>query len=194
MQKKVDARYRNFGCVVYPESAPDDWMDIVSSYHVPAFISPIHDSDLNPVGNEHKKDHYHVMFMYEGKKSRSQIEQVFSSFGGVGCEVINSIRGYARYLCHLDNPEKHQYNPEDVKAFAGADYHGICSLAIDKYNTVGEMMDYCKLNQIYSFSSLCLYAKDYRFDWFRILCDNGAFIMREYLKTLWIENCSEDKQ
>lgn len=194
MDKKVDARYRNFGTVVYPDTAPDDWMEIVSSYHVPAFISPIHDSDLNPVGNEHKKDHYHVMFMYEGKKSRSQIEEVFSSFGGVGCEVINSIRGYARYLCHLDNPEKHQYNPEDVIAFAGADYHGICSLAIDKYNTIGEMMDFCILNQIYSFSSLSRYAKEYRFDWFRILCDNGAFFMKEFIKSYYWENTSEDKK
>lgn len=77
MDKKVDARYRNFGTVVYPDSAPDDWMEIVSSYHVPAFISPIHDSDLNPVGNEHKKDHFHVMFMYEGKKVVPRLRKSF---------------------------------------------------------------------------------------------------------------------
>lgn len=186
MEKKEVTRYRNFGCVVYPDSAPDNWLDIVSSYHVPCFVSPLHDQDIDPQ-NQPKKPHYHVMFMYEGKKSRAQIEEVFSSFSGVGCEVVNSIRGYARYLCHLDNPEKARYNPEDVVSFGGADYHGICSLAIDKYNSIGEMMDYCSLNGIYSFAYLCRYAKEYRFDWFRILCDSGAFIMKEYLKTLFWE-------
>ena len=195
VEKKVESRYRNFGTVVYPDSAPENWMDIVSDIHVPCFISPLHDQDVNPVGNEPKKPHYHVMFMYEGKKSRNQILEVFSSFGGVGCEVINSIRGYARYLCHLDNPEKHQYNPENVKSFAGADYLNICSLATDKYKAIGDMMDFCNLECIFSFSYLCRYAKEYRYDWYRILCDSGAFIMKEYLKGLkWeIDNCEVPK-
>lgn len=180
-------RYRNFGCVVYPESAPEGWKDMVSDLHVSAFISPLHDQDMDPQ-NQPKKPHYHVMLMYEGKKSRQQIEEVFASFGGVGCEVVNSVRGYARYLCHLDNPEKVQYAVEDVTAYAGADYWGICSLAVDKYGAIGEMMDYCNLNDCYSFSTLCMYARDYRFDWFRILCDSGALIMREFLKSMFFDH------
>lgn len=73
-------RYRNFGCLVYPESAPEGWKDMVSDLHVAAFISPLHDKDMDPQ-NQPKKPHYHVMLMYEGKKSRQQIEEVFASFG-----------------------------------------------------------------------------------------------------------------
>ncbi len=185
-------RYRNFGCVVYPESAPENWLDILSELKLPAFVSPLHDSDIDIQGQE-KKPHYHVMIMFEGKKSRDQVTQIFSQIGGVGCEIVNSIRGYARYLCHMDNPEKHQYNPDDIVAFAGADYFGICNLAVDKYKSIGEMMDFCKLEGIHSFAYFCRYAKDNRFDWFRILCDSGAFIMREYLKTLtWEDNQNSD--
>lgn len=186
-KKKVDTRYRNFGCVVYPDSAPEGWLEILSDLHVPAFVSPLHDQDIDPQ-NQPKKPHYHVMVMYEGKKSKDQIQEVFASFGGVGCEKVNSVRGYARYLCHLDNPEKCQYSTEDVRAFAGADYFGICSLAIDKYGAIGEMMDYCNLNDVYSFSWLCTYAKDNRMDWFRILCDSGALIMREFLKSAFFDH------
>lgn len=185
--REATPRYRNFGCVVYPESAPEGWRDILSDLHVAAFVSPLHDQDIDPQ-DQPKKPHYHVMVMYEGKKSRKQVEEVFSSFGGVGCEVINSIRGYARYLCHLDNPEKHQYNTEDVTAYAGADYFGTCNLAVDKYNSIGEMMDFCNLNDCFSFSALCTYARDNRFDWFRILCDSGALIMREFLKSAFFDH------
>ena len=48
------------------------------------------------------------MIMYDGKKSIEQAKENFDKIGGVGCEIVNSTRGYARYLCHLDNPDKEQ--------------------------------------------------------------------------------------
>ena len=109
IEKSRDTRARNYACVVYPDSAPTNWQDILSGHCVPAFISPLHDKDFNVTG-EPKKPHYHVVLMFDGKKSVNQVTEIFQSFGGVGCEVVKSIRGYSRYLCHLDNPEKAQYN------------------------------------------------------------------------------------
>lgn len=181
-ERKIDTRTRNFACVVYPESAPKDWQEILSKHFVPAFVSPLHDKDINPTG-ESKKAHYHVMLMFEGKKSVEQVTEIFKSIGGVGCEKINSIRGYARYLCHLDNPEKVQYSPEHVRSFCGADYNGVIGLATDKYKAIGEMIDYCEENDITSYSELLLYCRQERFDWFRVLCDNGTVVVKEYLKS-----------
>ena len=98
-KKSIDKRSRNFATVVYPESAPNDWQEILSSHFVPSFVSPLHDKDKNPTG-EDKKPHYHVVVMFEGKKSDEQVKEVFDSIGGVGLEKVQSIRGYARYLCH----------------------------------------------------------------------------------------------
>lgn len=178
----VEQRYRNFACVVYPDSAPENWQDILSDLHIPAFISPLHDKDINPTG-EPKKPHWHVVLMFEGKKSISQIEEYTTLFGGVGHEVVKSIRGYGRYLCHLDNPEKAQYPIEGVRALCGADYVGVIGLAVDKYKAIGEMVDFCNEFSIYSFADLLEYSKNERFDWFRILCDNGAIVMKEFLKS-----------
>ena len=175
-------RFRNFVTVVYEESAPPDWKSILSEQLVPAFISPYHDCDVNPTG-EVKKPHYHVMIMFEGQKSPEQAKEIFDKIGGVGCLVVNSIRSMARYLCHLDNPDKAQYKVEDVTSLSGADYHGICSLAIDKYKAIGEMIDFCEENNIVSFSQLLVYCRAERFDWFRVLCDNGTVVMREFLKS-----------
>lgn len=179
---KANSRYRNFACVVYPESAPANWLEIIGDSKTPVLVSPLHDSDINPTG-EHKKPHYHVLAAYDGKKSISQASEFFSSFGGVGCEVVQSLRGYARYLCHLDNPEKHQYNQADVLQFGGIDFVSCIGLPTDKYKAVSEMMEYCRENNVYSYADLLDYARISHFDWFRVLCDSATVVMKEYLKS-----------
>lgn len=186
----ADLRGRNFATVVYPESAPDHWIDILSDFHIPAFISPLHDQDVNPTGEE-KKPHYHVMIMYEGKKSIQQVGEVFAAIGGVGCEQISTIRGYARYLCHLDNPEKAQYNPDDVKQLAGADYNNIIGLPTDKYKCLREMQEFIKSQDVEYYSDLADYALEFRQDWYRILCDSGTYFIREYIKSRSLKNKRE---
>lgn len=175
-------RTRNFASVVYPESAPENWQEILAEEFIPAFISPLHDQDLNPTG-EVKKAHYHVILMFDGVKTVDQAKEVFEKIGGVGCEVIKSIRGYARYLCHLDNPEKAQYQPDEVRSLCGADYSSVIGLVIDKYKAIKEIINFCRDNMIVSYSDLLEFAMDERPDWFRVLCDNGSYVVKEYLKS-----------
>lgn len=187
------SRTRNFATIVYPESAPENWLDILGEQCIPCFVSPLHDKDENSLDKERKKPHYHVMLMFEGVKSIEQVQGIFSLIGGVGCEVVQSLRGAARYLCHLDNPEKAQYDTSLVRCFAGADYMSVIGLAIDKYKAIGEMMDYCDEKCIYSYATLFRYARRERFDWFRILCDSGSVAMKEFLKTkYWEEKNAEE--
>lgn len=128
--KRAGERTRGYATIVYPESASSDWKEILADLKIQVLISPLHDQDVNPTG-EPKKPHYHVMLMFEGPKSSAQAKAVIATFGGIGCEVINSTRGYARYLCHLDNPEKHRYSPSDVQQFGGVDYQSTVELASD---------------------------------------------------------------
>lgn len=176
-------RTRNFTTIVYPESAPENWQELLAEQFIPAFVSPLHDKDVNP-GGEAKKPHYHVMIMFDSVKTIEQARSVFNVIGGVGCEVVNSLRGCSRYLCHLDNPEKAQYNPEDVRSLCGADYVGACSLVIDKYKAIREMIAFCKETGLVSYADLLEYCAEQRFDWFRVLCDNGTVVMKEYLKSV----------
>lgn len=178
-----DGRTRNFACVVYADSAPENWQAILAEQFIPCFISPYHDKDFNPDG-EPKKPHWHVMLMFDGVKTKEQAKQVFEKINGVGLEIIQSVRGYARYLCHLDNPEKAQYNTEDVKMYNGADYLGQIGLATDKYKAISEMMLFCCRNQLTSYRRLLDYCSHERYDWFRVLCDNGSYVILEYIKSL----------
>lgn len=175
-------RTRNFATVVYPESAPDRWQEILGEQFIPAFISPLHNADIDP-GDQPKKPHYHVVLMFDSTKTSEQAQEVFSKIGGVGCEKVQSIRGYARYLCHLDNPEKAQYDQAEVSCLCGADYATVIGLASDKYKALAEMEEFCEKYNVFSFFALCRYATAHRTDWSRTLKDNGALYMKEYLQS-----------
>lgn len=178
-------RKRVFATIVYPESAPSDWLQILEDTHIPSFVSPLHDMDFNGDG-EMKKPHYHVMVFYDSVKTREQVSNdIFDKIGGVGFEHISTNRGYARYLCHLDNPEKAQYKTEDVKCFCGADYLGEISLPSDKYIIIDEIIAYCKKNDITQYCDIVDYAREFNYNWYRALCDNCSFMVREYLKSKW---------
>lgn len=179
---KAVRRTRNYATVVYPDSAVENWKEVLAEQFVAAFISPLHDKDINPTG-EPKKPHYHVMIMFDNVKTKEQASEIFEKINGVGCEVVNSPRGYARYLCHLDNPEKHQYSIDDVCSMCGADYVGTIGLAIDKYKALTEMEEFIEEYNIKSLYALAKYASAYRSDWSRVLKDNGTVYIREYLKS-----------
>lgn len=186
-------RTRNYATVVYPESAPENWQNILQEQLIPAFISPLHDKDINPTG-EPKKAHYHVMIMYDSPKTEEQVKEVFAKIGGVGCEVVQHTRGYARYLCHLDNPEKVKYCPDDVISLCGAKYVDVIGDYIDRDTVLDEMCDFCKRYNVFSFSSLVDYARINRTEWSKVLKSSGTLYMREYLKSLkWsVENHQEN--
>ncbi len=180
--KSDDARVRLWATVVYPESAPENWKNTLRDLFIPCYISPLHDKDVN-ADKTPKKPHYHVLMIFEGKKSRKQIADITAKFGGVGQEDVKSKRGYARYLCHLDNPEKAQYSIDDVTALGGLDYEQDIGIVINRYKVINEMREFVGANNITYFSDLIDYAAENEPQWYRVLCDNGAYIMKEYIKS-----------
>lgn len=165
----ADGRARKFATVLYPESAPDDWQERLDAWHVSALVSPLHNMDALPTG-EQKKAHWHVIWQYDGKKSLSQARELAQDIGGVGCEVVADWRGYARYLCHLDSPDKAQYNPDDVLCFGGAVWAEVAFSDAERVdNTLDEIEDWIDETGCVSYVGLCRYARHQRPDWVRTI-------------------------
>lgn len=174
---------RNWSTIVYPESAPKGWQLILEEELVPALISPLHDRDMEATG-EVKKAHYHVVIMFSGVKTVKQVKEVFEKINGVGIQPVKDLRAISRYLTHMDSANKAQYDIDDVIALSGADYHSMISVTSDKYQAIREMMFWIQENQIIMYSDLLEYASFNRSDWFRVLCDNGTVVIKEYLKSV----------
>lgn len=177
------SRTRDYATVVYPESAPENWVEILTEQKIQALISPLHDKDKNP-DNTDKKAHYHVHIMFEGPKTKEQAREIFEKIGGVGCEVVNSRRGMARYLTHEDNPDKYKYSKEDVVQLGGVDYFEIINLPSDKYALVGDILDFVIENRFTNIIDLFKYARENGlYDWYRVIVDN-TYIFDVYTKAV----------
>lgn len=174
-------RTRNWATIVYDLDF-ESWFIKLQEACVPFLVSPLHDQDIDPC-EQPKKPHYHVLLMFDGVKTQVQAKEVFNLVDCVGCEKVASLRGYARYLCHLDNPEKAQYDINAVKSFGSVDYVGIISLPTDKYDAIADMMDWVDREHCISFAKLLRYARNNNEVWFRSLCDNSTMVMREYIKS-----------
>lgn len=182
MANSGDNRSCVWACVVYPDSCPDNWLTVIADSHIQTLVSPLHDKDKNPTG-EDKKPHYHVLVKYGSKKSEEQFREYACTFGGVGAEKVGALRGYGRYLCHLDNPEKAQYRVCDVKAYGGIDYNTLIDDGSLRCQYIGEMIDFIDNQGITSFCVLMRWARSNRPDWFRALCTDCTYVVREYLKS-----------
>lgn len=173
---------RAYVAIGYPESLDPDFVEILQDTHVQTLISPLHDKDIDQNGNI-KKEHYHIMIMFDGPKTIEQAQKIFDSIHATKCQPVNSVRGQARYLCHLDDLDKSPYDSGSVTEINGADYFSMIELPSNRYQAIRDMMDFCRSEQIYSFADLCDYASQNNEAWFRSLCDNSAYIIKEYLKS-----------
>ncbi|MEK4419188.1 replication protein [Bacillus sp. FSL K6-0268] len=179
-----DERTRNWTFIVYPESAPENWREIINDLHTPWIESPLHDKDINPDG-EIKKPHWHVMMMFSNKKSYEQVREITFQLRSPNPQKVANPKGMVRYFLHLDNPEKFQYSKGSLVAHCGADFAQYLAVSKgERYELIREMMEFVNANRIIEMKDLLDYAMDKRFDdWFPLLCDNSAYIMESYIKS-----------
>lgn len=176
-------KHYNYATTIYPESAIENFKDAIANWHVQAFLSPLHDKDVNDDGSR-KKAHWHLEVMFRNGRSESAVRELFVSIGGVGCEILKDKVAYARYLCHLDEKgKKVLYNLEDVVEFGGADYKKVIeNCGRSKFEVYGEIMDYIDTVHCKSYAQLLRYARKFEPDWFSTLCKNGM-VVKDYMRS-----------
>lgn len=189
--KRPYKRGRNWAIVAYPESLPENWKEIIKSE--PVAISPLHDKDINAEG-ELKKPHYHLVLSYRGNKSFEQIDEIARLLHAPIPERINSLTGAVRYLTHMDDPNKYQYDSSDIQVFGGFDLESVLSLSTgDKRQLLRDMIEFIDENNIVhlvDFTNYCLSEKSPA-GWFEILTERNTLFLKEYIKSNWQKNKNE---
>lgn len=160
---------RNWAFVVYPESLPKNWEEIVIETGLPMCFSPLHDMDINPTG-ETKKPHYHVICYYDNNTTQKNVkENVCDKLNGTIPIKLESMSGMYRYHLHLDNPEKYQYSDKDRRFYNGFDVHKVDDLTYTEVKKlIRDLQNFIRKNHIYEYSDLL-----------DILLDNELFEMLE---------------
>ena len=180
---EVNNKIRNFAFIVYKDSVSDEWENLLLDQCLNGHYI-FHDKDVNPDGTM-KKPHFHVLIALDGPKSYNSIKRLVTYLGGANgvFQEVNSLRGYARYLCHLDNPDKHRYDVNDVISMGNADYTLYIQTDKDKRTIVKDIIKFCRENKIYSYANLLDYCIEYRDDWFTVLNGYNGQVIRDYIKS-----------
>lgn len=131
--KNVKKRYWAF--VLYPESAPENWRELLQQTGLQCVISPLHDKDIDADGKP-KKAHHHIILAYSGPTTYNAVRTLTESLKQPIPQALEQVRGYYRYLTHKDNPEKAQYSEDDIETINGfniADFVELTKTEVNAY-------------------------------------------------------------
>mgnify|MGYP004501122285 CR=1 FL=1 len=143
-----EKRYRHFMLLLYPEwsNYNDILQDIKGSFKNYAYIKHMPE-------DEEKKEHVHLILSLDNPRTeqslakRLEIDKRFIGY-------IKSLRGSCRYLVHMDNEEKYQYNLDQVivsNSFKSTFFKSFDDLLSDEEvldNIYSFINDYKELNPI----------------------------------------------
>jgi hypothetical protein len=146
---------RSWAFVIYPDSMPTNWEEIISDTGLPIALSPLHDKDLNPDGT-HKKPHFHVLCYYDNPTTLNNVKtNVCDKLNGTIPIKLESLKGMYRYHIHLDNPEKYQYDDRDRRFYNGFDIDEVGKLTrTETLKMIKECYQFCEKNKISEYSDL----------------------------------------
>lgn len=162
---------------MYPESAPDNWREIISEYAAPFAVSPLHDQDVNPDG-EPKKPHWHITLAHQSKKSYEQVCELTARLNATIPQKVANMVGNIRYMIHKDNPEKAQYDKQDIITGCGFDIENYLSRTkTESRQIMREIYAFIRESNINEFCDLMDYAFDNEPEWFDYLVDGHSIML-----------------
>lgn len=169
MNQNKQKRSNLWCCVVYPgDSLPEGYIDIIKGWHVPVLLSPVHDADKNADDTE-KKKHIHLMIDFGSGQNKSfeQVHNLTSQLNGTVPIIVNNRSAMVRYFVHKDNPEKHQYDVNDLQVFSGFEFQAAFENYTNELQLYKFIEDTIFDNVIYNYAVLCRYmvAHGYQYEY-----------------------------
>lgn len=179
-----ETKKRNWTMVIYPDSLPSNWVNILIETGLPIAISPLHDKDLNADTEEHKKPHYHIIACYSGPTSFNIVNNLAKQLNAPIPKAIESVKGLYRYLTHQDNPEKYQYDKRDIKHLNGFDIFDFSDLTISEKNRLlKELQTFIRDNGIVEYAELLDLLLDNDMPELHHMAFNHTIAINGYLKS-----------
>lgn len=177
----VKSKYWAF--IIYEDSCPKNYKEIITQWYLPVCISPRHDKDIKEDG-ELKKAHYHVLLCFGNTTTYKTALKYAEELGANIVKPISSSKGAYEYWTHKNNPEKAQYDEADMQYFGGFTKEDNIGKSENEVNEmlatiieIVNMKNFKELKQIYDFLDKSG-MKEYR-----NLLHNKTLFIKEYIKS-----------
>jgi len=138
---KTNDKARYFDFILYPDSSPDNRVELLEKIGVPIVMSPIHDKDVSDVeGQEFKKPHYHVIYVAANpvtvKSVRNKVNRALGTNAVTRIEIVLNIANMFAYLTHDSDDAvkkgKHHYAKDDLVFLNNFDIDRYITLSVEE--------------------------------------------------------------
>lgn len=155
-----EQRSNKWSFLIYEESKPEDYLNILEELHIPFILSPWHDKDIDKQTGEFKKSHKHGAFFFDSLKSYSQVSNIVNDKlnGPEHVEVVMSPTGLFDYFTHAENPDKTPYNIEDIEVGCGFNLEKFL-MDMNPSDFIHEVVDIIEEKDFTEFEELVWYAR-----------------------------------
>ena len=152
-EKTKEKKERYWAFLMYEDSRPDNWREILEDELIQISISPRHDRDMKETG-ELKKPHYHVLLCFNGPTTYNRALEIAQKMGANTVKRVLTVRGMYDYFTHKWNKDKAKYNEEEIICLNGfnIDDYGMTNNEIEALKR--EVIKLIRDNNIVEYSKL----------------------------------------
>ena len=183
---KKEAKSANWAFIVYPDSAPADWREVLTLQGLRCAVSPLHDKDVNDEKEEEKKAHWHVIMCWDGGSTTfATARRVAALVNGTIPIPLVSVRGYYRYFTHKDHPKKYQYDENEIVTLNGFDVTDFMGLTAHEARRITKiLLTYIRDNNVTEYSDFLFTAMEHFTDEEFDVARNNTIMFNAVIKSM----------
>ncbi len=174
-----EKRSNKWAFLIYKESAPSNYFEVLEGLHIPFVLSPWHDKDIDKNTRKLKKTHKHGAFFFDSLKSYTQVSELISDRlnGPTHVEVVMSPKGMLDYFIHASNREKTPYDINHIESGCGFDLDQFLVEQSSK-DILNKIIDIIEDNNFTEFEDLVLYARSNHSTLLKLIIERTYFFAK----------------
>ena len=174
-----DKRSNKWAFLIYEESSPSNYRDILEQMHIPYILSPWHNQDIDQSTGLIKKSHKHGALFFDSLKSYSQVSELLQQHLNTPrhIEIIMSPKGMFDYLIHASNSDKTLYDINDIESGCGFDLNQFL-LDQGQSEVFNNIIDMIENHNFIEFQDLVMYARQHHPSYLNLIIQRTYFFAK----------------
>ena len=174
-----DKRSNKWAFLIYEESTPSNYRDILEQMHIPYILSPWHNQDIDRSTGEIKKSHKHGALFFDSLKSYSQVSELLQQHLNTPrhIEIIMSPKGMFDYFIHASNSDKTLYDINDIESGCGFDLNQFL-LDQGQSEVFNNIIDMIENHNFIEFQDLVMYARQHHPSYLNLIIQRTYFFAK----------------
>lgn len=185
VSKHKDAKTRAWTFIIWEDSTDVEQFKVAIKSQSRLGVRALyirHDRDVRANG-EPKKVHWHIILIWDNSTTFNNALKTAQAVSNTKyIEPVRSLVGATRYLIHMDDPDKYQYDKDEVQTVGDVDFSELIESSRNDRIELKAMCEYIRDNGITHFDTFAYYCMNKNLEWFRILSERNTFFFKNLIQ------------